>query len=305
MYNSAQFLEELQSQGLRIIEPDKQIGGNSKLYKFRLQGKKYALKVYTGNNERITRSRNREISAIQFLRNSKYYHVPKIDIDLSPVDGLCMEFLPGKNPRQSKNINKLILNTLRDLKSLYQLDSSFVNAVDASFESSDVIKQIESRLQGDDIWNLREMQAIFAKLKSVENVKFPISSFTYSFSDIGSHNMIVFLRKHWFIDLEFFGRDSAVKMIADYLLHPKNVFEEKMIIECTRIAEREFGVDTELLMKSVPFFAAKWATIVARRLTLTTPKKPNPIIAKRVSNYLQLAALTDITSIRKKLLDLR
>ena len=180
-----------------------------------------------------------------------------------------------------------------------------MDAIDATFSTSDLVDQIERRLQEGDLLESSRIKFALEKLKLVEPIKFPESSLTYSFSDIGAHNMIVHFGRYWFIDLEFFGRDSAVKMISDYLLHPKNVFTTKTLKRSTDVAENIFGINQELLLKSTPFFAAKWAIIVAKRLTRGAPSDVKLEMSNRVRNYLELASLSDMESISKKLINLR
>jgi len=305
MSEAAQFLEDLRSKRIKVSEPKKQVGGNSKLYKFRLGGKRYVLKVYEGDTERTNHSRERELKSIQFLRREGFFRVPKVDLELSPEGGICLEFLPGKNPRLDKKTNREIFRALKDLKRIYVESPNFMEAVDASFSTSDVILQIELRLQREELREEGRIEKTLERLKMLEPLKFPESSLTYSFSDVGPHNIIVYFGRYWFLDLEFFGRDSAIKMINDYLLHPKNIFSKKTLKRSIEMAESSFDIKREMLFKSTPFFAAKWATIVARRLKNEIPNDAKFEIENKLNIYLEIASLSDLKSIYEKLIDLR
>jgi len=305
MSEAAQFLEDLRSKGIKVSEPKKQVGGNSNLFKFRLDGKRYVLKVYEGGKERTNRSRERELESIQFLRREGFFQVPNVNLELSPEDGVCFEFLPGKNPKLDKRTNREILWAFKVLRKIYVESPNFMEAVDASFSTSDVILQIELRLQREELRETGRIENTLERLKMLEPLKFPESSLTYSFSDVGPHNTIVYFGRYWFLDLEFFGRDSAVKMINDYLLHPKNVFSKKTLKRSIEMAENSFDINREVLFKSTPFFAAKWATIVARRLKKEIPNDAKFEIENRLNIYLEIASLSDLKSIYEKLIDLR
>lgn len=305
MSESGQFLDYLRSKEIKVSEPKEQLGGNSKLFRFELDGKKYVLKVYAGDKERTKRSRERELESIRFLRSEGFSRVPKVNLELSPEDGVCLEFLAGKNPKMNRRTNSVIWRVFKDLKMIYLKSPDFRDAVDASFSTSDVLIQIDLRLQKRELGEISKIQSALEKLKMLEPLKFPDSSLTYSFSDVGSHNMIVYFGRYWFLDLEFFGRDSAVKMINDYLLHPKNVFSDKTFSRSIEVAENSFGINRELLLKSTPFFAAKWATIVAKRLKRDLPISAKLDVENRFNHYLELAQLSDVESISEKLIELR
>lgn len=305
MSESAQFLEYLRSKGIKVSEPKEQLGGNSKLFRFHLDGKKYVLKVYAGDKERTKRSRERELESIKFLQREGFSQIPKVNVELSPEDGVCLEFLAGRNPKKNRRTNRVILRVFKGLKTIYLKTPSFREAVDASFSTSDVLTQIDRRLQSGELRDTSRIKNLLERLKMRETLKFPESSLTYSFSDIGSHNMIVYFGRYWFLDLEFFGQDSAVKMINDYLLHPKNVFSEKTFRSSIQVAENSFGISRELLLKSTPFFAAKWATIVAKRLKNDLPSRAKLDVENRLNHYLELAQLSDVESISQKLIELR
>ena len=305
MSEASFFLEELRRQGIKVWMPNKQVGGNSELYRFQMDGRKYVLKVYKGDVERINRSRERELKSIEFLLRAGFSQVPKANLQLSPRDGACLEFIPGKNPKPSERTNKEILRAFGLLKEIYEEKPYFLDAVDACFTSSDVIHQIELRMQSIDSYYASQIRIALERIKLIEQIDFPKASMTFSFSDIGPHNMISRFRKFWFVDLEFFGRDSAVKMISDYLLHPKNVFTSDDIYRCIETSRSMFGISEEMLIKSVPFFATKWAAIVAKRLTKEVPDSIKLVINEKFNQYLELTTLSDLESISIRLIDLR
>jgi len=305
MSDASIMLGELKDKGIRIDELKKSIGGNSKLYKFILNGKYYVLKVYIGETVKKTQSRKREIESLYFLRNFDLFQIPKLLLEFSPDDGLCLQYIPGKNPRQNNRTNLEILRSFRKLKKIYMDSPGFINAVDACFSTSDVIKQIENRLQHTDFFNDRSLKESLDNLKKLTQYEFPKSSLTYSFSDVGAHNMIRRFSKYWFIDFEFFGQDSAVKMISDYILHPRNVFTDNSIKRCFKFASDTFGIDAKVFFDSIPFFAAKWATIVSKRFMSGTSSDLRVNAGRLINQYLELSSIADPELIVRKVVNSR
>lgn len=303
MSSAESYLLELESRGARIHKPANQLGGNSVLYRVSIRRMKYVIKFYQGDQKRILRSREREISALQFLDTNSFKRAPKIYVDLSPDDGICMEFIKGTPPKQDLRTSRAIMHAILRLKSLFKTQSQFPHAVDACFSTQDVIDQIEERIPALQSEIGKRFAAYVEDLKSREVIEFPRTTNTYSFSDVGSHNMISRFGRYWFLDMEFFGEDSAVKMIADYLIHPRNELTQESVNFFIDIGCEEFGIDREMLLLSIPFFAAKWATIVARRIKDSNAIKPEVKI--NLDKYLKLSSLRTSTSIHKEILNLR
>jgi len=72
--------------------------------------------------------------------------------------------------------------------------------------------------------------------------------------------------KVYFLDFEFFGADSKVKMLADIFSHPKTIFTGEEILSMAlklSLSDYEF----KHLMNIVPQIAMKWALITSRRLS--------------------------------------
>ena len=303
MSNAIEFFNYLRTIGAIIEPPSKQIGGNSKIFKLSLNQKSFILKVYFGEKERINRSRTREIESLNFLRINGFVNVPKVYLEYSPDDGICLEYLPGETPGQNETTNREILKSFRSLKLIYDRELSFPNAIDAAFSTSDLINQIEVRLQQSKLLHIEKLFKVSEGLKRRNNIMFPKSSLTYSFSDVGSHNLLSDGLGFWFIDLEFFGKDSALKMIADYLLHPKNVFTAKMKDECFTLLKESFDIERDLFATVIPFCAAKWATIVAKKLHMKVSEnhEQDEKAKVRLNQYIDLASMYKPVEIYRKL----
>jgi hypothetical protein len=308
MFDSFSFLQMIKAQGIQINEPIKQNGGNSHIYFIELGNQELALKVYKGNDTRKKISRERELSSYRFLHAKGFTRLPKLYEEIVVSDGILLEYINGQTPTHSLKVNGEILESMRQLSLLFRLDSSFKDAVDASYSTEDIVSQIQNRM--NNLGNLPtsqfgELKEILALLKEREPLVFSNETFTYSMSDIGAHNTIQSEQGMKFLDLEFFGKDSAVKMILDYLLHPKNSMSREMRCETLEFGEDVFGIDLDLVIRVTPFFAAKWATIVSRRLNAMIQEEDRHKSIQDFQGYLDLAKMKDKEQIHTKLLTLR
>ena len=143
---------------------------------------------------------------------------------------------------------------------------------DAVFSFSELESQISNRIQelektfpslevNDLCHSLRE------KLRACMNIKKNTSftNKTFSVSDLGTHNMIASKRGSCFIDFEFFGLDSVNKMVGDFVLHPKNKFNQNDISIFVSSVSNTFEWDSDELMEILPLLTLKWALIAYAR----------------------------------------
>lgn len=294
MYSAEELLMELAQRGVIIEEIQAKNGGNSRLYKFRLNDKVILLKVYLGEINRINVSRNREREAYKFLYKNNFSCLAKLVPDLEVSDGICIEYIEGCKPRQNKRTNLEILDSFLRLKSIFESNPTFGDAIDATFSTNEVLRQIELRTDMLDDSLTAERNLLLKALDLLKlrtPIHFPKESITYSFSDVGAHNIIKQKRAYYFIDLEFFGRDSAVKMVLDYVLHPRNQMSRQRKVEILRFVERHFEISSDNIFNSVPFFAAKWATIVARRMSLNYGKPSLDVLKETFVSYIEIVNL--------------
>jgi hypothetical protein len=305
MSDSGSLIRWLINEGALFREGNSQIGGNSRFLQFNYGGRELVLKIYQGDVTRIRDSRQRELSAYLFLRKNGFLCLPELYETLEANDAICMEFIPGVTPEYDKNTNLEILNSFSRLRELYSRNQSFENAIDAASSTSDVLNQIRVRMNSFDISLNKEkasINAVMSILEARESINFPSYSLTYSFSDTGPHNMILNDQKFYFLDLEFFGKDSAVKMVLDYLLHPRNKFSSEDKVIALEWSEKEFGIGLDLTINCAPFFAAKWATIIARRMTLDYGERNMSSLKRNFERYLEIARATDMKQLQDKIL---
>jgi hypothetical protein len=91
-------------------------------------------------------------------------------------------------------------------------------------------------------------------------------------------------------------------MIIDFLLHPKNMFPTQLRRKFLNNAMAQFEVDLDLVLKSTPFFAAKWAAIVARRMTQLENKTQANDLTIKFKRYIAYANLENESELLAKLM---
>jgi tRNA A-37 threonylcarbamoyl transferase component Bud32 len=248
-------------------------GGNSSVYKGHLpNGMTVAIKEYIGDKFRIERMLSREVESIKFLRSFGIENIPEV-IEIQYESGLIVyRWIDGNKPHpDSKSMDELV-NFCISLKEIYNLGNSFENSIDAVFSFSELESQISNRIQeiektfpslevNDLCHSLRE------KLHACMNIKKNTSftNKTFSVSDLGTHNMIASKRGNYFIDFEFFGLDSVNKMVGDFVLHPKNKFNQNDISSFVSSVSNTFEWDSDELMEILPLLTLKWALIAYAR----------------------------------------
>jgi len=244
-------------------------GGNSYVYKGHLpNGMTVAIKEYIGDKFRIERMLSREVESIKFLRSFGIKNIPEI-VEIQYKLGLVIyRWIDGKEPRpDTKSMDELV-NFCISLKEIYNLGNSFENSIDAVFSFTELESQISNRIKdleqtfpslevNDLCYTLREK--LHACINTKKNTLF--ANKTFSVSDLGTHNMIASKGRNYFIDFEFFGLDSVNKMIGDFVLHPKNKFNQNDVSRFISSVSNTFEWDSAELMEILPLLTLKWALI--------------------------------------------
>lgn len=302
MFDATELINNFKIQGISVSEITGHQGGNSQLFKFKVNSKMYVLKVYKGEKNRIENSKKRETKAIEFLKENRFNNIPKLVSEFSPSNGICMEYVKGKAPKQNRSSQSKIFKMLLKLKKMFLRNPNFQPAVDASGETDEIIKQIDSRLI--DLRNIPlnlqlRFEYILNGLKNESSIKFSSETMTYSFSDLGVHNIIKSGNKFIFIDYEFFGKDSAIKMLIDYLLHPKNIISINLLNSTLKFGEKKFFINPDIFLQAVPYFSLKWVTILAKRFKEDDIKNSKIKNVKNLEWYLVLSSLSNTREIYK------
>jgi tRNA A-37 threonylcarbamoyl transferase component Bud32 len=214
----------------------------------------------------------REVESIQFLRNSGIQNIPEI-VEIQRELGLITYlWIEGKEPHPNSQSMDELINFCISLKEVYSQGNSFDNSIDAVFSFTELESQISNRIQDlEKTFPSLEVNdlchSLRGKLRACMNIKKNTSftNKTFSVSDLGTHNMIASKIGNYFIDFEFFGLDSVNKMVGDFVLHPKNKFNQNDISIFVSSVSNTFEWDSDELMEILPLLTLKWALIAYAR----------------------------------------
>jgi len=256
-------------------------------------GEEFGIKIYKGENTRCVRSWRREIKSLKFLNQNNFNKtVSLIDYDKSTYS-ILYKWVQSNSEFLSNFGKKCIVNSLVDLHNLYQKNKSFYYAIDSIIFFKDLKKQILTRSEiifANKFIDKKTKQKLLDTTTVISNTKFTHEKLkinTYSFSDIGLHNLLIDNNMNpYFIDLEFFGKDSKVKLIADLFSHPLNSFSSS---ELNNIRHKLClaDVETQQIIEIMPGIALKWAFISAKRLQKESDNNfdVNSSVVAQVLNY--------------------
>lgn len=248
-------------------------GGNSTVLKAKVRGNALiALKIYKGEPSRIQRMLAREQSAIRYLAEHNFHNIPEILEVRKDLGLIVYRWIEGEPPNPNAKCMEAIIEMCLALSTIDKEDS-FENAIDAAFSIQDIELQILERIYllrsehthkfAKTIYlsleeKLQKYKYIFSKNQKL----FPC---TMSISDLGTHNMLYAEGSFSFVDFEFFGRDSVDKMVGDFLLHPRNSFEQNDIVKFKESISNKLGWQSENLGFILPILSLKWAAIAFKR----------------------------------------
>ena len=257
---------------------------NSELFKVKFNDHKYgAIKKYPNIDEDSRQRIEREILAISTMKKNNFNNITKLishNIDLNIA---LVEWIDGN---QIKTVNNLevfsAINFIKKLKKIPRscLNKYLYNAVEPCFNLNDIKNQINQKKYNLTINNSSKKISSFINKffnptlkkviknnisKKISLVKINKQSLILSPSDFGFHNCLKLKNnKFIFLDFEYFGRDDAIKLVSDFLLHPgmrltdlqKKFWTKKML----SIFKNDVFFKRRL-SAFIPYYALRWSLI--------------------------------------------
>lgn len=249
-------------------------GGNSSVFKGHLpDGTALAIKEYKGDKHRIERMLSREEKAINFLWGHGMRDIPEILEVRTDLGLIVYRWIEGNAPLANHEAMSAIIEMNNTLAEIHKNGGIFDNAIDAVFSVPEISNQIVTRIQQFQVsyptGSMRVLcDQLNERLRSCISNQSQISEFTQhtlSVSDLGTHNIIYSDGVYNFIDFEFFGLDSIHKMVGDFLLHPRNEFQEAELLWFIESISNFSNWDPIELNKVMPLLTLKWAVIAYGR----------------------------------------
>lgn len=247
-------------------------GGNSEVYRFKSgENGDLALKIYRGLERRNQLSLEHELEAHKVVGECNILPLPKLIDSWEVQPSILYKWIVGETPKPDDSARESILDAVKKTRELYLSKTSHLFATDAIGSGADLLNQLESRQKSisgidnipEDLLRILETANVSLRYLLPGDVMFPID--TFSFSDYGIHNMLKSVEgSYFFIDFEYFGKDSTSKLIADLFLHPKGIFKATELLKFLDSFD-----EPDLSMKTVkyliPGLALKWMYIITQR----------------------------------------
>lgn len=260
--------------------------GNSRIYKIKTEKKHtYALKYYP---DLLLDPRNRLETEVQACHLLEEYHLsPKVVAFDKDLNIAIFEWIAGESLQNVEKVHiDQALGFIEKLQKLGVPDSSQA-ASEACTSADQLFSQIEKRLKQLEIIGNEQLKQflntifkpLYLDVKKWSKQQWPTNNLinglpkpkqTLSPSDYGFHNSI--LRSDGnlcFLDLEYFGWDDPVKLIADFIWHPAMSLSED---HKKRWLDHSFKIfnDTEEIQQRFyaawPLYGLRWTMILLNEL---------------------------------------
>jgi hypothetical protein len=206
------------------------------------------------------------------------------------------EWIDGSAPDVIKTTH--IDQALTFVENLHELNhncyNDFSGASEACFSAAQLFSQVRQRIQKLELINNLELQnflrtsikPLWKEIQEWSMSKWPAPSFerdltqskqTLSPSDFGFHNSLDRPNGSLcFVDLEYFGRDDPVKLIADFLWHPAMDLKREHKIRWLCGTFAIFDHDPDILQRfraAWPVYGLRWALIILNEYRQDSWKK--------------------------------
>jgi hypothetical protein len=248
-------------------------GTNNKVYKVQIGHENFIVKSYAESLNSVDRF-IREYKFLILCERNRIDNVPVVKFTRKDLSIICETNIQGsKIITSSKNIESMI-NFVHILNSNIPFKDITLKATDFAFTSEDLLKSLSDRILKiksknlfdneittyfDELFTMIEHNEL--KFKSTRNFFSKFSRNILSPSDLGPENMIS-ADKDYFIDFEYSGLDSNIKLGLDIVTRPSIQFEKLKTKHIEHLFLDVVGFDVHLIPPVlVQIFKLKWILI--------------------------------------------
>jgi hypothetical protein len=263
----------------------------------------FLLKRYLNPKDRIRRF-NREVTFLKYCKELGITCTPKLLGQSLEDFAILQEFIEGVRP---KTITKQHFESA--IKFIYDLNREkvvnqygFSKAADFLDSGESIVDNLRTRIKGLDDSKIalvisaekyKTFKDAFSKVQNPDEGparslnrllekmnRMPTRDFL-SPSDFGFHNSIETQHGLFFIDFEYSGLDSPLKLILDFLFQPDFLIDESQAeIACDSMGE-PYGLRfTEIPREVKLLFALKWFMLILKRVFENPPSRIESHVAE-------------------------
>ena len=272
-------------------------GTNNKVYKVRIGRDNLVVKSYAesiNSTERLFK----EYNFLLLCQNNNINNVPKIKFIDENLVMICETYISGTNISSSSYYIEAMIIFISSLNSNIPLYDVNFNATDAIFTSEELFESVKERISkvhsdsSRDI-ELKELFSEFFKLlaqdekknQSIKNFFDKFSRRVISPSDLGPENML-YSDKPFFIDFEYSGLDSNIKMALDLVTRPSINFEKYTNSQIEKLFLEVMGFKIDSIPLSlVQIFKLKWILIEYSSILRREIEFSKNDLELRINNY--------------------
>jgi len=251
---------------------------NSQVKIVKINNKEYIEKTFNKKDEeRYLKERDFYL----FCNNNLIEHVPQLFHYDNTAHTLHIEKIEILPPVKRINFEPALIKLLKGLQELNCKDYPHY-ANEAVTSETDIIHHIEVRYKNirrstfnSNMTgvNHKEAESLLNKAASYENkTKTEAFALIPSPSDIGKHNLIKTRAGYFFIDFEYAGLDSFLKIIYDYVLHPKNFIKPEMHEKKINTLFKKLNLEKQFEKNTYALFAIWWILRLKQSLSNETIK---------------------------------
>lgn len=272
-------------------------GTNNKVYRVRVGSDNLVVKSYA---EAIN-SKDRLFKEYNFLllcQDNNINNVPKIKFIDNDLIIICETYISGTKISSSTYYIEAMINFISSLNSNIPIDAVTFNATDAIFSSEDLLESIAERVsnvQSDlshDKYLKENYKVLFnllvrdeEKNQSIKNFFTKFSRRVISPSDLGPEN-ILYSDEPFFIDFEYSGLDSNIKIALDIVTRPSINFEKFSNNQIEKLFLEVMGFKIgSIPLSLVQIFKLKWILIEYSSILKREIEFSKNDLDLRINNY--------------------
>jgi thiamine kinase-like enzyme len=272
-------------------------GTNNKVYKVRIGRDNLVVKSYAesiNSTERLFK----EYNFLLLCQNNNINNVPKIKFIDKNLIMICETYISGTNISSSSYYIEAMIIFISSLNSNIPLYDVNFNATDAIFTSEELFESVKERISKvqSDSSRDKELKELFSesfkllvqdekKNQSIKNFFDKFSRRVISPSDLGPENML-YSDKPFFIDFEYSGLDSNIKMALDLVTRPSINFEKYTNSQIEKLFLEAMGFKIDSIPLSlVQIFKLKWILIEYSSTLRRKKEFSKNDLELRINNY--------------------
>lgn len=272
-------------------------GTNNKVYKVRIGRDNLVVKSYAesiNSTERLFK----EYNFLLLCQNNNINNVPKIKFIDKNLIMICETYISGTNISSSSYYIEAMIIFISSLNSNIPLYDVNFNATDAIFTSEELFESVKERISKvqSDSSRDKELKELFGesfkllvqdekKNQSMKNFFDKFSRRVISPSDLGPENML-YSDKPFFIDFEYSGLDSNIKMALDLVTRPSINFEKYTNSQIEKLFLEVMGFKIDSIPLSlVQIFKLKWILIEYSSTLRRKKEFSKNDLELRINNY--------------------